>query len=120
MIYGHAKINVYMWRLLILDSNTIYKKVLLIRIAYHLNQQGGIHGGPVKRMLDLVKKYGIADIFNACIGNGIFENKASFKNKIQKLISEYEHDSLVASLLLYKRIPACGFGGDMDLCFLEN
>ena len=95
----------FIWRLLLLSPNSIYKKVLLIRIAYHINQPGGIHNGPVNHMLDMTKKYGVAELFNSSIRSGVYESKASFKNRIQKVVQQYEHDSLIASLLMYKRIP---------------
>ena len=95
----------FVWRILLLKSDSIYKRVLISRLAYHLFNPGGIHIGPLRHILDVYNKYSLFENLYSSLVTGICQSIACFKNVTKQAVGDYERKCFIATMVLYKRLP---------------
>ena len=90
----------FLWRIMNLSACSIYKKVLLVRLAYH-SMQNSMHSGPTWWIMQTYNKYNILHVLQNALVTGTFASVHAFKNMMKRNMKEYERKCYAATLLLY-------------------
>ena len=91
----------FLWRMILLPVNSIYKQVLIARL-YHCIYEEGIHLGPVKKMVEVFVKYNLLDTLMSALISADLLPIRQFKRHVKNTIFAYENRRFKATMLLYK------------------
>ena len=95
----------FLWRILSLSTNCIYKVVAVIRLWYHMYQQmeGHKHFGPLADILGVYEKYDLVDSIDAAL-RGQLMPMGQFKKLAMSRIKAKENEKFQISCMLYKSL----------------
>ena len=94
----------FLWRLILLPYECIYKRVLIARYAFHIFDKGRRHQGPLWTALQTATRYGLLDHVQTAIETGEYMSKAVWKKIVKnKVIGKEQknwqiHSKLFSSL----------------------
>ena len=92
----------FLWSILNLSMDNIYKECVLTRLCKLRNWTGDLQPkGPVSKMYETCHKYGLHDILHMMMDTGVIINKSEWKREISKHIMEREHNIWWCSIHLY-------------------
>jgi hypothetical protein len=96
----------FIWRLLLLSINSIYKQVAIDRLCYYmyLCQDSSKHRSPILDMLSVYYKYNIIDVLVESLTTGVYIPIMQFKSLIKSKISQTENNRFAISCMLYKTL----------------
>ena len=94
----------FMFRLLCMPNQTVYKKIMILRLKECLTGKSVRTIGPVQCMYNTVFKYDLQDKLKQCLELNDFGEMLSWKNLIKKAV--WRHESIIwkASCCLYKEL----------------
>jgi hypothetical protein len=95
----------FIWRIMLLRSECIYKSVAIRRISHHIYKARGSHRGPTKCIIDIFRKYDMFESLYRAFVTGTYMGLDTFKLLAKKAISKHEYQCFVATCLLYRSIP---------------
>jgi hypothetical protein len=93
----------FLWRILLLPINSIYKQVVIVRF-YHLLYTVGPHFGPLSDILQVFTKYDLVDTLRQAITGNSILSIGMAKRKFKDMILEAETKRFKATCMLYKRL----------------
>jgi hypothetical protein len=99
----------FMWRILLLPMNCIYKVIMLIRIHYHLNDQGGSHSGPTWEMVKICKKYNLIRYVMDGLNFGLYMSLMEWKREVKNCVSEYDKQCIGVTSTLFSSLRQINF-----------
>ena len=95
----------FLWRILLLPVDNIYKKVALLRLWFHVyHSNTGIHSGPLHDIVNVFMKYGLLHMLDNVLKYGTCMSMATFKKLCKEKVDSYELDSFKISCSLYKSL----------------
>jgi hypothetical protein len=95
----------FLWRILLLPADNIYKMVVLMRLWYHLYDLDNlIHIGPLVGIVNVFTKYGLLSILDTSINRGEFMSICRFKSVVRQCVSELEYARYRMTCMLYKSL----------------
>ena len=89
----------FLWRLLLLSMNCIYKQVAITRICEHINSDYS-DVSPIGDMVDVFRKYELMDILTLAVSSGVFVSIDEFRNIIKKKIYDYENNRFQIAMFM--------------------
>ncbi len=96
---------VWLYRWLSLPSTCIYKKIVLLRLSYHMyGNPSGRHMGPIYAAYKLYVTYGIECYIIDVMHRANVIPLKQFKRLILALVSEHEQTEWVATSMLYESL----------------
>ena len=94
----------FLWRLLLLPMNCVYKRVVLIRLWYHMYVVDGKHQGPTWNMLQRFREYGLIGILSDVMNTGYVMPIQEFKRLVHNLVINNELKRYKISCHLYSSL----------------
>ncbi len=96
---------VFLWKLLMVPMQVVYKRVTLDRLVYHLvDDRCGRHAGPIHLMLEACRKYGLEHYINKVVWTGAIFGLDRWKTIVKNAVWEREQNCWRASTLMYKKL----------------
>ena len=94
----------FLWRLLVMPSTSIYKIVTLLRCIHLLNDQIVATTGPLFRILCAAKKYNILDLIKNSIYHAKYVSLEMWRKQVKTAIHEKEWMRHSVSFSLYRSL----------------
>ena len=94
----------FLWRILLLPMQNIYKQTSLLRLCYHLYATEGIHSGPLNDIIDVFRKYGLLKLLDDAMKSGHVMSINSFKSIAKDTVDKCECTRFRISCMLYKSL----------------
>lgn len=95
----------FLWRVLCLSIDSIYKKVAIMRLWYHVYHSGeGRHIGPFFDIARVFTKYQLNDLLDCTLKSGEVLPMSQFKQIITQKVLEYELCRFKCSCMIYKSL----------------
>ena len=95
----------FLWRVLLLPMNNIYKQMTLIRLCYHMYEPDNVHLGPVFEMIKTFDKYSMLNILDCALKTGDMMSINVFKKMAKDTVDSVENARFRITCLLYKSLP---------------
>ena len=80
----------FLWRLLMLPMDNIYKQVVVRRVISILHISQVDHVGPTASILDLCRKYSLLDVVVECIESGEYLTLPEWKKIVHNVTLDYD------------------------------
>ena len=93
---------IFLWRMLLLPINCMYKIVLLRRLIQIETQGSGL--GPVNRIIDVCKKYGLMKFVCESEKNAEYISLNQWKSKVKEIVMTRDIKRVNISCKLYKSL----------------
>jgi hypothetical protein len=105
-VYMDSLKLLFLWRLLLMSVNCIYKQVAVDRLCYFMYwcKDSSNHRGPILDMLGVYKKYGLMDILTEALTTGVYMPIVQFKSMTKMIMSKTENDRFSITCMLYKNL----------------
>ena len=87
----------FLWRLLLLSMNCVYKNVAVHRVIECINF-GHCDDSPIGNMVSTFRKYKMIDILILGVSSGVYMSISEFKNTVRTRIYEYENERFKISM----------------------
>ena len=96
----------FMFRLLCMDTDNVYKRLLIFRLDEILEngQSRQVHRGPVDLMYDALVYYNLRDKFLPCVGTRVFGELADWKKLVKSTVWKYENMQWFSSCFMYSSL----------------
>ena len=95
----------FLWRVLLMPMNNIYKQTTLVRLWYHLYEPDNVHTGPVYEMVRTFDKYCLLNILDSAVKSGNVIGISAFKKVVKDTVDRVENARFRITGLLYKSLP---------------
>ena len=92
----------FMWRVLTLPANCLYKKLIVSRILEILFKPGKSYLGPTKMFVSTCKKYGLVNVLKKALITGDFMSMKKWKTRIKELVNKRDRKRILIGCSLYK------------------
>ena len=92
----------FMWKILMLPTTNLYKRLLVRRIVQLVNDWSG--RGPIWQCLQTCDKYNILDDVVQCVLEGDYPSINEFRKNVKQAISEKYEKSWRMSCIMYKSV----------------
>ena len=92
----------FLWRVLTLPMNCLYKKLIISRILEMLYKPGKLFLGPTKMLIDTCKKYGLVNVLKKAVTTGDFMTMNEWKKRIKELVNRRDRRRIIIGCSLYK------------------
>ena len=96
----------FLWRLLLMSVNSIYKQVAIAKLCYYLYQctDSSNHTSPIPDMLNTFRKYNILCVLIDGITTGCYMPIEKFKVLVKTSIAKVENERFSISCSMYKTL----------------
>ena len=95
----------FLWRLLLLTTDCIYKQVAIVRICDVLyDQDGRVHLGPISDIVTIFFKYGLEPVLDRALKSGEYMSIHQFKRMLTPVLFQRESACFGISCMLYKSL----------------
>ena len=96
----------FMFRLLCMNSDNIYKRMMLFRLDEIIanGQSRPVHRGPVDLMYDALDYYNLREKFIPCLGTRAFGELAEWKKLVKTTVWKYEKLQWFSSCFMYSSL----------------
>jgi hypothetical protein len=94
----------FLWRILLLPMDNIYKRIVLLRLCYHMYNPTGQHLGPLAAIVAVYNKHGLTDVLDNALKTGVCMNMSRFKSLVYAHAVDHENKQFSVTCLLYKSL----------------
>ena len=92
----------FLWRLLLLPMNCLYKRMLLCRLVDIFYNPKKVFMGPTKAIVDICKKYDLYSVLRNAVLNGDYLSMSKWKKMVKQIVAKRDLKRIVCGCKLYK------------------